>query len=113
MKSKIILAILPLIAVIVLANGINNSYAVNTSENPRDTVYSSSVDKNAVYAQWNYAGNISDNPRNPPDHSNNHRGFTNDPICGDHICASGEGAPVLSDRGYYGGYTERKHIATE
>jgi len=33
-------------------------------------------------------------------------------VCGDHICASGEGAPVLSDRGYYGGYTERKHIDT-
>lgn len=34
-------------------------------------------------------------------------------VCGDHICATGEEAPVLSASFYYGGYTERKHIATE
>ena len=100
------LAILPLIAIVFTIGLVSSADASNWSGSSTFAGDGSGV------------GNMSENPAVAerailrPNSFGNFQSTTQT-VCGDHICATGEEAPVLSDRGYYGGYTERKHIATE
>ena len=109
MNSKT-LAILPILAVLFTVSIVGQVYGVNTSNNPREA---------PTYNQNGFgdAGQVSDNPRDPSNHQNVHFGFTNDKVCGLHICGADELKPSgnhpLNDKDSFSGNLERKHIATE
>ena len=108
MNSKI-LTILPILAVLFTASILGQAFG-NTSGNPRDP---------PTYNRDGFGdtSQVSENPREPPTHYNHHFGFTNDPICGLHICGADEvkpsGSHPMNNKDSFSGNLESKHIATE
>jgi len=104
MSSK--LAILPLIAMVLTIGIVSSADASNWSGS------------STFAGDGSGTGNVSENPAVAERsilRANSYGNFQSpvQTVCGDHICTTGEEAPVLSKYGKYGGYTERKHIDTE